>query len=92
MEIEVKNCTGCPLATHNVDFDQDYEWLDCDLLTVINGHEHDSHVYCGDLSDGIPNREIKSPSWCPLKKESVTIKMSSKMRKILDKIKNKIIK
>lgn len=77
MEIEVKNCSGCPFATHTVDFDQDFEWLDCGLLTVINGHEHDSSVYSENMSDGLVNREIDSPSWCPLKKESVTIKMSS---------------
>ena len=90
MEIEVKNCTGCPLATHDVDFNEDYQWVSCDLLTVINGHEHDSHVYDGEIIGGIPNREVESPEWCPLKRENVTIKMSSKLRKILDKVKQKI--
>ena len=76
MNIKVKGCLDCPCATHTVDLDQSFEWLDCDLSSMLNGHEHDSSIYDGELNVwGEDDSRIKTPDWCPLKSSNVTISL-----------------
>ena len=75
MNIKVKGCLDCPCATHTVDLVQSFEWLDCDLLSKVNGHERDSSVYTGDLSEWDNDSRVETPSWCPLKSSNVTISL-----------------
>ena len=75
MNIKVKGCLDCPCSTHTVELDQSFEWLDCDLSSMLNGHEHDSSIYDGELNVWGDDSRIKTPDWCPLKSNNVTISL-----------------
>ena len=75
---EISNCSECPFAYHDIDYNSCGKdtILDCVLAMNLNQNNYILDCYdSSDIEDESYEPEYNIPDWCPLKKEELTIKI-----------------
>ena len=72
---EISNCSECPFAYHDINYESCGNDTILDCVLAMNLKQNEYILDCYDSDDEDYKRKYEIPDWCPLKKEELILKL-----------------